>query len=83
MRHQLCDTCSLTHVLGDAVKLKQVLMNLIDNALTFFDKGCKIQRDIMRDGAVTDITVTNHRWGIPEEDIRSLRIVFTGKHGDG
>ena len=70
-------------MLGDEAKLKQVLINLIDNALTFSDKGCMIQIDIMQNGDMIDITVRDNGWGIPEEDIPHLAERFyRGRHGD-
>jgi len=71
------------YVLGDEGNLKQVLMNLIDNALTFSDKGCMIQVDIGRNGDMIDIAVTDNGWGVPEDDIPHLAERFyRGKHGD-
>ncbi len=72
-----------SYMLGDEGNLKQVLMNLIDNALTFSDKGCMIQVDIKRTGNMIDIAVTDNGWGIPEEDIPHLSERFyRGGHGD-
>jgi signal transduction histidine kinase len=61
----------------------QVLVNLIDNALTFSDEGCIIKIDMQRNGRMLDITVTDNGWGIPEEDMPHLTERFyRGKHGD-
>ncbi len=71
------------HLLGDEEKLKQVLIHLIDNALTFSDEGCMIQVEIRRHGDMVDIAVGDDGWGIPAEDIEHLTERFyRGKHGD-
>ena len=71
------------YMLGDGENLKQVLMNLIDNSLTFSDKGCIIEMNMKRNGDNVEITITDNGWGIPEEDLPHLAERFyRGKHGD-
>jgi PAS domain S-box-containing protein len=71
------------YIVGDEENLKQVFMNLIDNALTFSDKGCNINIDMKRNGDNVDITIADNGWGIPEEDLPHLTERFyRGKHGD-
>lgn len=70
------------YMLGDGENLKQVLMNLIDNSLTFSDKGCIIDIDVRRKGDTVEIVIRDNGWGIPEEDLPHLRERFyRGKHG--
>jgi len=70
------------YMLGDGENLKQVLMNLIDNSLTFSDKGCIIDIDFRRKGDTVEIVIRDNGWGIPEEDLPHLRERFyRGKHG--
>ena len=73
----------IRYITGDEEALKQVLMNLIDNSLTFSDQGCMIDMDMNRNGDNVEITITDNGWGIPEEDLPHLAERFyRGKHGD-
>jgi signal transduction histidine kinase len=73
----------IRYIVGDEENLKQVLMNLIDNALTFSDKGCIIEIDMKRSGDTVAITIADNGWGVPEEDLPHLTERFyRGKHGD-
>ncbi|HYQ47696.1 MAG TPA: sensor histidine kinase, partial [Thermodesulfovibrionales bacterium] len=66
----------------DEENLKQVLINLIDNSLTFSDKGCIIHIDVKRNGDRVEIAVSDNGWGIPEEDMHHLgERFYRGKHG--
>ena len=77
------DTHDVRQMVGDGEKIRQVLVNLIDNALTFSDEGCIIKIDMQRNGRMLDITITDNGWGIPEEDMPHLTERFyRGKHGD-
>ncbi len=61
-------------VLGDATRLRQVMMNLVGNAIKFTDTGCvEIRiRHLPRDGGVLEVVVRDTGIGIPEEARLSL-----------
>ena len=64
-------------------KIRQVLMNFVDNAITFSDDGCIIEMRAARCNDMLSITVTDTGWGIPEEDMPHLTERFyRGRHGD-
>ncbi|MDH4231522.1 MAG: PAS domain S-box protein [Nitrospirota bacterium] len=68
---------------GDEEKIKQVLVNIIDNALTFSDKKCIIEVNVRRKEDILEIMISDNGWGIPEEDIPHLTERFyRGKHGE-
>jgi PAS domain S-box-containing protein len=68
---------------GDEEKIKQVLVNVIDNALTFSDKKCIIEIDARRKEDTLEIIISDNGWGIPAEDIPHLTERFyRGRHGE-
>jgi signal transduction histidine kinase len=68
---------------GDEEKIKQVLVNVIDNALTFSDKKCIIEIDARRKEDTLEIIISDNGWGIPEADIPHLTERFyRGRHGE-
>ena len=56
----------------DAGKLKQVLINLIGNALKFTPEGGRITVSAERDGRFVRVSVTDTGYGIAPEDIPKL-----------
>ncbi len=70
-------------VVGDGAKLKQVLLNVVENALMFSGAGCRV--DIVarkRDNDIA-IEVRDNGWGIPETDLPHLKERFyRGVHGE-
>jgi len=66
------------HVEGDAVRLTQVLANLLTNAAKYTDEGGRIELTIQRDSASerghdhVSIRVTDNGRGIPEEAMPRL-----------
>lgn len=77
------DMGSITTIVADEEKMKQLLINFIDNSLTFSDDGCIIEVAAVRNDAMVEISIADNGWGIPEEDIPHLSERFyRGRHGD-
>jgi signal transduction histidine kinase/PAS domain-containing protein len=55
-------------VLGDRVRLRQVVDNLLDNAVKFTPPEGRIEVCLVRDGSVAELTVRDTGIGIPVED---------------
>ncbi|MDP2157274.1 MAG: PAS domain S-box protein [Nitrospirota bacterium] len=80
LRHDLGGVAT---IVADEEKMKQLLINFIDNSLTFSDDGCIIEVAVKRNDAWLEISIADSGWGIPEEDIPHLAERFyRGKHGD-
>jgi signal transduction histidine kinase len=60
-------------VLGDKVRLKQVIVNLLDNAIKFTPPGGAILLTTCAEGAFTRLSIRDSGYGIPEE---ALPFVF-------
>ncbi|MBI5074716.1 MAG: PAS domain S-box protein [Nitrospirae bacterium] len=77
------DLGDIRSIVADEGKLKQLLINFIDNSLTFSDEGCIIEVSARRKDAMLEITIADNGWGIPDEDIPHLTERFyRGRHGD-
>ncbi len=77
-----CDQGGIRAIVADEEKMKQLLINFIDNALTFSDEGCIIEAVARRNGDMLEISIADTGWGIPEEDIPHLSERFyRGSHG--
>lgn len=70
-----------TKLIGDAVRLKQVLLNLLNNAVKFTERGEIVVRieavEVRRDRAELRFTVTDTGIGIAAPDLRTLFEPFT------
>jgi PAS domain S-box-containing protein len=55
---------------GDKEKLKQLLRNLVDNAVTYSDVGASVELNISKADGKVRITVKDSGWGIPENDLK-------------
>ena len=70
------------YFVGDEEKIRQVLFNILDNALSFSDKNCIIEIEVLRKQDILEIIISDNGWGIPEEDIPYITENFyRGKHG--
>ncbi len=69
--------------IGDEEKIKQLLMNFMDNSLTFSEEGCIIEIKARKKNGDLEIIISDNGWGIPDEDMPHLTERFyRGKHGE-
>ncbi|MBQ7373560.1 MAG: HAMP domain-containing histidine kinase [Clostridia bacterium] len=64
------------YVIGNEDMLKQVWINLIDNAVKFSKKEGKLKVSIEKEGKQTVVKVTNEGVAIPEEDYQKVFYKF-------
>jgi len=64
-----CETEEGLGVLGDRARIKQVVVNLLDNAIKYSRPGGTIQLKTFRDGEEAVFRVFDEGSGIPEEDL--------------
>lgn len=67
--HFVVDQCEPALILGDPDRLKQVLLNLIDNARKFTPLRGQIRLSLTCDGDQAQLTVTDTGSGIPPTDL--------------
>jgi signal transduction histidine kinase len=63
-------------VWGDSARLKQVFINLLDNAIKYTNPGGKIVVQLERRPTVAVITVTDNGRGIPPDDLPKVKEKF-------
>ena len=63
---------SLPHVLGDEVKLQQVLNNLVSNAIKYSSPGTMTRLRLSRQGDMAVVEIQDHGQGIPAEEVSKL-----------
>jgi len=73
---------SLT-VMGDEVRLGQVLVNLLSNASKYSPEGSEVMLKIIDRGDEVQFTVVDHGVGINENDLQKLFKPFPGIHMPG
>lgn len=56
-------------LLGDADRLKQLILNLVDNAVKYTPAGGEVYVSLTKNGGFAQLTVRDTGIGIPEEDI--------------
>lgn len=57
------------HIQGDALKLSQVLENLVDNAVKYTQRGGQIAIRTQNQGELIVVSVSDNGVGIPEKDL--------------
>lgn len=68
---------------GDREKLRQLLINLLDNAVKYSDPGCYINLRVRYSGEYVILEVSDTGWGIPENDMANLsKRFYRGTHGE-
>lgn len=67
---------------GDYSRLKQMMENLIENALKYSDQGASVDVRITREGDSIVIAVRDTGWGIDADDLQHVgEKFFRGAHG--
>lgn len=64
-----CAVKEALEINGDALKLQQVLYNIIDNAIKYTPRGGKVHCTLNRAGKKAVIRIADSGVGIPEEDL--------------
>jgi PAS domain S-box-containing protein len=64
-------------ILSDERRVRQMILNLLDNAIKFTPKGGRIGLDLKRADAETRITIWDTGIGIPEHELERLFQPFT------
>jgi len=68
-----CEAISPIYVMGDAMRLKQVIVNLVDNAIRYTPDGGKIDVRLRTEDGQATLVVSDTGIGIP---MQSLPLVF-------
>jgi heavy metal sensor kinase len=55
-------------VLGDELRLRELLLNLVDNAVKYSRPGGKVEIALVREGTTARLSVTDQGIGIPSEE---------------
>ncbi len=70
----------IPEIMGDSSRLKQVILNLLDNAVKYSPPGSKIQVDLTYLKNEIIMTFSDNGYGIPKEDLPNiLQPFFQGK----
>lgn len=83
IRLQYIETESLPAVIGDGARLRQVLINILDNAIKYTEQGGTIRVEAADMGASVQIVVSDSGIGIPAADLPLVKDKFyrVSKHG--
>jgi heavy metal sensor kinase len=60
-------TVESSTVLGDELRLRELLLNLVDNAVKYSRPGGKVELTLLREGNTARLSVADHGIGIPPE----------------
>jgi signal transduction histidine kinase len=72
----------LPRLMGDADRLQQVIVNLLDNALRATEAGGQVQVQVTRDDGTVTLTVLDEGRGLSrEEEARAFETYFRGSGG--
>lgn len=63
-------------VFGDKNRLRQVFINIIDNALKYCDSGDHVTIDVVEEGGFVNIVVADTGCGISKEDLPKIKTKF-------
>jgi signal transduction histidine kinase len=75
-----CDACdSSVQVRADPEKLRQILVNLLANAVKFTDRAGRITVGAVRDGDTVRVSVRDTGIGIPAEQLARVRALLPGE----
>ena len=58
-----------TEIFADELRTIQIFSNLVSNAIKFTGQGGKIKLEVIKSGAMAEISVTDNGKGIPEEEL--------------
>ena len=67
--HVSLQQCEAVSVLGDRDRLKQVFMNVVDNAIKYTDAGGRVSISLIYEGGQARITVSDTGSGIPVAEL--------------
>jgi heavy metal sensor kinase len=68
----ICDTAGPVYTIGDESRIKQVLVNLLDNSIKYTPEGGCITTSISAEGGDAVLTVKDNGIGIPAESLPHL-----------
>ena len=71
-----CDGDAVPLIQGDPERLKQVLLNILDNAAKYGKNGGSVAVAVKPDGADVVVTVRDHGPGIPEAELPHVKEKF-------
>jgi two-component system sensor histidine kinase KdpD len=62
----------LPPVFADSTQIRQVIMNLVENAVAYSEEGSTIKISARTDKAMVQVSITDNGDGIPPEDIEKV-----------
>ena len=74
--HYDCDEETLPVIEADPERLRQVLLNILDNAVKYGKDGGQVEVSVKSDNGFVIITVRDHGPGIPENELSHVKEKF-------